>query len=129
MPRLILTAITLIAGSAFAQTADFETANRQLNELSYAKACDTFTAYLKAAGDAAAGREAVVKKVVACANAGRDAFPSIEKLGSSGPKDFARAYAADPGDLEEDVIARPSVLAAGRAPIGDPIQPRKEASP
>lgn len=94
MSRLILTALTLIAGSAFAQTADFETANRQLNELSYAKACDTFTAYLKATGDAAAGREAVVKKIVSCANAGRDSFPAIEKLGSSGPKDFARAYAA-----------------------------------
>ena len=42
---------------------------------------------------------------------------------------FARAYAADPDDLEEDLIASPAALAASRAPIGHPIQPRKEASP
>lgn len=42
---------------------------------------------------------------------------------------FAQAYAVDADDVAEVFIPNRTMLAAGRAPIGHPIHPRKEASP
>jgi hypothetical protein len=42
---------------------------------------------------------------------------------------FARAYAADVDDVDDVFISNRTAPTAGRALIGHPIHPRKEASP
>jgi uncharacterized protein YfaS (alpha-2-macroglobulin family) len=90
MSRLAYLAL-LVALPALAQ--DFDSANRTLQEKSYTRACDAFTAYLKATPSGALAREATVKKAVACAQAGRGGWDELRKLADSGEKDFPRAVA------------------------------------
>ena len=59
-------------------------------------------------------------------DAGRTA--EIEMAADVCGRIFARAYAADPDDLDDDDIQSARATAAGRAPIGHPIPLRKEAS-
>jgi AcrR family transcriptional regulator len=60
---------------------------------------------------------------------GAGATDEIETAADACGRIFARAYAADLEELDEDVIASPAGLAAGRAPIGHSTHLRKEASP
>jgi uncharacterized protein YfaS (alpha-2-macroglobulin family) len=90
MSRLACLAL-LVALPALAQ--DFDSANRTLQEKSYSRACDAFTAYLKANPGSALDREARAKKAAACVRAGKGSHDELRKLADEGEKDFARAVA------------------------------------
>ncbi|MBX7096711.1 MAG: hypothetical protein K1X89_03275 [Myxococcaceae bacterium] len=73
----------------------FGPANQRLFEQSFVRACDGFTAYLKASPGAKDAREAQAKKAYACYRAGRgNGGQELRTLADTGEKDFARAYAA-----------------------------------
>jgi uncharacterized protein YfaS (alpha-2-macroglobulin family) len=74
----------------------FDVANQHLREESNARACDEFTAFLKASPDSPLAREAQAKRAKACARGGRSGNWSgdLQKLATQGEKDFGRAYAA-----------------------------------
>jgi uncharacterized protein YfaS (alpha-2-macroglobulin family) len=84
--------LTLLALPALAQ--DFDTANRHLQERSDSRACDGFTAFLKASPSSPLAREASAKKAAACFAAGRGNSAELRALATTGEKDFARAFAA-----------------------------------
>lgn len=84
--------LSVLALPALAQ--DFDTANRQLQEKSHSRACDGFTAFLKANPSSPLAREASAKKAAACLMAGKGNYDELRKLAKEGEKDFARAYAA-----------------------------------
>ncbi len=87
-----LTCLALVVAlPALAQ--DFDSANRSLQEKSYSRACDAFTAYLKANPQGAQAREAQAKKAAACVRAGKGSYEELRKLADEGEKDFARAVA------------------------------------
>ncbi len=94
--RQTLLFICLVASPAFAQTADFELADKHLREESNSKACDEFTAFLKASPDSPYAREAHAKRARACMKTGRggDWYAELQKIATTGEKDFGRAYAA-----------------------------------
>ncbi|MFT3707110.1 MAG: MG2 domain-containing protein [Archangium sp.] len=83
----VVTCAALLALPAAAQ--NFETANRYLQEKSFSRACDSFTALLKA--DPNADRETKAKKAIACVKAGKGSYDELRKLADEGEKDFARA--------------------------------------
>lgn len=95
----------LFALSSAAQ--NFETANRYLQERSYSRSCESFTALLKA--DPNAGREALAKKAIACVKAGKGSYDELRKLADEGEKDFARAVAMhamwERGERQFDVMS------------------------
>jgi uncharacterized protein YfaS (alpha-2-macroglobulin family) len=88
--------ICLVATAAFAEDPAFNTADQHLREESNARACDEFTAWLKANPDSPFAREAKVKRAKACWKVGRggDWVQELQKESTTGEKDFARAYAA-----------------------------------
>ncbi|MBL8914390.1 MAG: hypothetical protein JNM17_27035 [Archangium sp.] len=102
-PLAVFTA--LFALSALAQ--NFETANRYLQERSYSRSCESFTALLKA--DPTAGREAQAKKAIACVKAGKGSYDELRKMADEGEKDFARAVAMhamwERGERQFDVMS------------------------
>lgn len=99
--------LALLALPAFAQ--DFDTPNRQLQERSNSRACDGFTAFLKANPTSPLAREAEAKKAAACLAAGKGNSEALRKLAKEGEKDFARAYAAfilfERGELQFSVVS------------------------
>lgn len=90
--RRIAGFLALLALPVLAQ--DFDTPNRQLQERSNSRACDGFTAFLKANPSSPLAREAQAKKAAACLAAGKGNYEELRKLAKEGEKDFARAYAA-----------------------------------
>lgn len=84
----------LVVAALPALAQDFDTPNRQLQERSNSRACDGFTAFLKASPSSPLAREAQAKKAAACLAAGRGSYDELRKLASAGEKDFARAFAA-----------------------------------
>ncbi len=109
MRRLFVLAAIAAALPAFAQ--DFDAANKYLQERSYSRACDGFTAFLKANPEAPLAREATAKKAAACvkANKGGTSYEELRKLADQGEKDFARAIALhtlwERGERQFDVMA------------------------
>ncbi|MDP1830171.1 MAG: MG2 domain-containing protein [Archangium sp.] len=91
MRRLFVLAALAAALPALAQ--DFDAANRYLQERSYSRACEAFTAFLKAKPEDALAREASAKKAAACVRAGKGSYEELRKLGTAGEKDFPRAVA------------------------------------
>src|SRR4051794_40724795 len=91
MRRFIVLAALATALPAFAQT--FDAANKYLQERSYSRACDAFTAFVKANPADPLAREASAKKASACVRAGKGSYEELRKLGTEGEKDFARAVA------------------------------------
>jgi hypothetical protein len=83
--------VCLTAFGSFAQ--DFDGANRSLQEKSFSRACDSFTAFLKANPGAPQAREATAKRAFACISVGKGSYDELRKLADEGEKDFARAWA------------------------------------
>jgi hypothetical protein len=81
----------IVSTAALAQ--DFDAANKQLAEKSNSRACESFTAFLKANPSAPQAREATAKKAWACANVGKGSLDELRKIADAGEKDFARAWA------------------------------------
>ena len=92
-PRLSLFA-ALISMSAAAQNAEFDKANRSLQEQSFSRACDAFTALVKSGSAGSLAREAEAKRLISCTNVGRESWSDLQKFAGEGEKDFARAYAS-----------------------------------
>lgn len=90
MSRIGLLA-ALVAMPTLAQ--DFDTPNRQLKEKSHARACDGFTAFLKANPSSPLAREATAKKAAACLQVGKGGWDELRKIADGGEKDFGRAFA------------------------------------
>jgi alpha-2-macroglobulin len=95
MRQTLLFCLFAAAASA-ADNASFELADQHLREESNARACDEFTAFIKASPDSPLVREAQVKRAKACWRVGRsgDWYNELQKTATQGEKDFARAYAA-----------------------------------
>ncbi len=93
-PLRLLVVCSLVAVQAFAEPPDFEAPNRQLKEQSFSKACDGFTAFLKANPGSPLAREATAKRSAACVRVGKGNWGELQKIATSGEKDFARAWAA-----------------------------------
>ncbi len=91
MRRLIVLATLAASLPALAQS--FDAANKYLQERSYSRACEAFTAYVKANPNDPLAREASAKKAAACVRAGKGSSEELRKLGTEGEKDFARAVA------------------------------------
>ena len=91
MRRLFV--LVALAASLPALAQDFEAANKYLQERSYSRACDAFTAYLKANPGDPLAREAAAKKAVSCVRANKGSYEELRKLGTEGEKDFPRAVA------------------------------------
>ncbi|MBK7860111.1 MAG: hypothetical protein IPJ65_16155 [Archangiaceae bacterium] len=87
--------LCLAASVAAAEDSSFEAADRYLREESNARACDGFSAFLKATPESALKREATAKRARACFKAGRSGswVQELQALANAGEKDFARAYA------------------------------------
>ncbi len=68
----------------------FDDANRAYVERSNTRACDAFTAVVKAEPG---NREALAKKAAACLRASKGGTDELTKLADTGEKDFARAVA------------------------------------
>ncbi len=87
--------LCLVATAAAAQEASFEAADKYLREESNARACDGFTAFLKANPDSPLKREATAKRAKACMRVGRSGSwtSELQTMATTGEKDFARAYA------------------------------------
>src|SRR5258708_14661305 len=87
--------ICLAATAAFADET-FDAADKHLREESNARACDEFAAFLKANPDSPYAREATAKHAKACWKVGRsgDWVQQLQKLSTTGEKDFGRAYSA-----------------------------------
>ncbi len=81
----------VVSTAALAQ--DFDSANRQLTEKSFSRACESFGAFLKANPGAPTVREATAKKAWACAQVGKGQLDELRKIADAGEKDFARAWA------------------------------------
>ncbi|MBS1151004.1 MAG: hypothetical protein H6Q89_2702, partial [Myxococcaceae bacterium] len=95
MTRLSSLALAILATGASAQDASFEGADKYLRESSFSRACDGFTAYLKANPSAPLAREATAKRAIACLRVGKGNYSTeLRELADKGEKDFARAYAA-----------------------------------
>jgi hypothetical protein len=62
-------------------------------EKSFSRACDSFTAFLKANPGAPQAREATAKRAFACISVGKGSYDELRKLADEGEKDFARAWA------------------------------------
>jgi hypothetical protein len=91
MRRLIVLAALACSLPAFAQT--FDAANKYLQERSYSRACEAFTAWVKANPTDPLGREASAKKAASCVRAGKGSYDELRKMATEGEKDFARAVA------------------------------------
>lgn len=91
MRRLFV--LAALAASLPALAQDFDAANRYLQERSYSRACEAFTAFLEANPEAALAREASAKKAASCVRAGKGSYEELRKLGTEGEKDFPRAVA------------------------------------
>ncbi len=106
MRRLFVLAL-IAALPALAQ--DFDSANKYLQERSYSRACDAFTAFLKANPTAPLAREASAKKAASCSRAGKGSYDELRKLANEGEKDFARGIAShalwENGNLAFDTMA------------------------
>jgi alpha-2-macroglobulin len=88
----LFSSLVFISTAALAQ--DFEAPNRQLNEQSYSRSCDGFTAFLKANPQSPLAREAQIKRIAACAEIGKAKLQELTPFATAGEKDFARAFAA-----------------------------------
>ncbi|MEW5741868.1 MAG: MG2 domain-containing protein [Myxococcota bacterium] len=99
--------VSVLALPAVAQ--DFDTPNRQLQEKSHSRACDGFTAFVKANPSSPLAREASAKKAAACLMAGKGSYDELRKLAKEGEKDFGRAYAAfilfERGELQFSAVS------------------------
>src|SRR6478735_479395 len=91
MRRFIVAAPLVASLPAFAEP--FEAANKYLQEKSYSRACDAFTAFIKANPSDPLAREAAAKKAASCVRAGKGSYEELRKLATEGEKDFARAVA------------------------------------
>lgn len=92
--KLLTTTIALVASFAFAQDTSFDAANKYLSEQSFSKACDGFSAFLKASPSSPLQREATAKRAFACWRAGKGGGANeLMKLADAGEQDFARAWA------------------------------------
>ncbi|MDP2275651.1 MAG: MG2 domain-containing protein [Archangium sp.] len=91
MRRFIVLATLAASLPALAQS--FDAANKYLQERSYSRACEAFTAFVKANPADPLAREASAKKAAACVRAGKGSYEELRKLGTEGEKDFARAVA------------------------------------
>lgn len=91
MRRLMVLATLAASLPALAQS--FDVANKYLQERSYSRACEAFTAFVKATPADPLAREASAKKAAACVRAGKGSYEELRKLGTEGEKDFARAVA------------------------------------
>ncbi len=102
MRRLLVLAVTT-ALPVLAQ--DFDAANKYLQERSYSRACDAFTAVVKTSST----REALAKKAISCVRAGKGSYEELRKLANEGEKDFARAIALhtlwERGETQFDVMS------------------------
>ncbi len=87
--------LCLAATAARAEDSSFEAADKYLREESNARACDGFSAFLKANPESPLKREATAKRARACMRVGRSGnwFSELQTMANSGEKDFARAYA------------------------------------
>src|SRR5829696_2287743 len=87
--------LCLLSVTAFAQEASFEAPDKYLREESNARACDGFTAFLKASPESPLKREATAKRAKACMRVGRAGnwTSELQTMATTGEKDFARAYA------------------------------------
>src|SRR3954463_4089865 len=94
MRQLLLLCLCATAASA-AEDSAFDAADKYLREESNARACDGFTAFLKANPDSPLKREAAAKRARACMKVSRSGnwFNELQHLATMGEKDFARAYA------------------------------------
>src|SRR5438105_13324031 len=80
--------------AAAAADDSFEAADKYLREESNARACDSFTNFLKANPDSPLKREATAKRARACWKVGKGNYwQELQTMASTGEKDFARAYA------------------------------------
>ncbi len=96
MSRALSSALcVLLSASAFAQSGDasFDAANQKLQEQSYSRACDAFTAFIKANPGAPLEREAKAKRAAACLRVGKGNWSELQELADKGERDFARAWA------------------------------------
>ncbi len=97
MARMNFAALVTLALLGVSSTtwaaADFDTANRHLAEQSHSKACDEFTAFIAANKGSELTREAQAKRAAACGRAGKINWSELTALASTGPNDFARAWA------------------------------------
>lgn len=91
MRRLFL--LAALAASLPALAEPFDAANKYLQERSYSRACEAFTAWLKANPSDPLAREASAKKAASCVRAGKGGYDELRKLATGGEKDFARAVA------------------------------------
>ena len=85
----------LAASAAAVENSSFEASDKYLREESNARACDGFTAFLKANPDSPLKREATAKRAKACMRVGRSGNWSseLQQMATAGEKDWARAYA------------------------------------
>src|SRR4051812_25042152 len=107
MRRLILLAALAASLPALAQS--FDAANKYLQERSYSRACEAFTAWIKANPTDGLAREAAAKRAASCVRAGKGSYDELRKLGTEGEKDFARAVAmftlVERGEQQFDTLA------------------------
>ncbi|MBL8954368.1 MAG: hypothetical protein JNK82_26555 [Myxococcaceae bacterium] len=95
MHKPLLICLIISGSTALAQDASFEASDKYLREESNARACDGFTAFLKANPDSPLKREATAKRAKACMRVGRSGnwYQELQTMATTGEKDFARAYA------------------------------------
>lgn len=96
MLRVLMALGCVSSITALAQSeTSFEAANKYASEETHSRACDVFTAFLKANPSSPLAREAQAKKARSCIRAGRggDNQALLRQLANQGEKDFARAYA------------------------------------